>query len=62
MLGQPDPFRHDATFTIFQELGRSNPAQAMALAQEAEAKGVKMDLVALVLRPWATQGPRAAVQ
>ena len=62
MLGQPDPFRHDATFTLFQELGGSNPAQAMALAQEAEAKGVKMDLVALVLRPWATQDPRAAVQ
>ena len=62
MLGQPDPFRHDATFTLFQELGGSNPAQAIALAQETGAKGVKMDLVALVLRPWSTQDPRAAVQ
>ena len=62
MLGQPDPFRHDATFTLFQEIGRSHPEQAMALAQEAEAKGMKMDLVTLVLRPWSTQDPHAAVQ
>ncbi len=61
ILGQPQPFRHEATFALFQELGGSNPALAMTLAQGAEAKGAKLDLVSQVLHPWSNQDATAAL-
>jgi hypothetical protein len=60
-LAQPQPFRSEATFALFQEIGASNPAEAMNLAQAAEAKGVKMDMVSQVLHPWSTQDAAAAL-
>ena len=62
ILTQPRSLRDDATFALFQEIGHTQPAQAMRLAQAAEAQGLKIDLVSQVLRPWSAQDPTAALQ